>query len=202
MSSISFDTETELHAINMILGAIGQSAVTTVNYENPEVELIARTLQDVSVQTQAEGWVFNTEYRYPFSPDEDGNIFYPLNVLQLDLSDTEDPSIDIVRRDGRVYDKFNHTFTFTKPLYCDVVWNFDFVDLPTPFKQYITYRAARIVASKLIGDKEIYLLLQDQETVARVICMEYECNQGDYNFLGYPRGSQGYNYRPYQALIR
>jgi hypothetical protein len=156
----------------------------------------------VSAQTQAEGWVFNTEYRYPFPPDPDGNIFYPTNVLQLDLSDSEDPAIDVVRRNGKLYDKFNHTYIFTKSVYCDVVWRFDFVDLPAPFKQYITYRAARIVATKLIGDKEVYALLQDQESVARAICMEYECNQGDYNFFGYPRGSQGSNYRPYQALIR
>jgi len=202
MSSITFDTETELHAVNSILGAIGQSATTTLNFENPEVALIYRTLNEVSVQTQSEGWSFNTEYRYPLTPDEDGEILYPDNVIQIDLSDTENPAIDTVRRNGKLYDKLAHSFKFEAPLYFDIVWKFDFEDLPLPFKQYITFRASRIVASKLIGDKDIYALLQDQENIARVICMEYECNQGDYNYLGYPRGSQGYNYRPYQALIR
>jgi hypothetical protein len=202
MSSITFDTETELHAINSILGAIGQSSVTTLNFENPEVALIYRTLNEVSVQVQSEGWSFNTEYHYPLTPDEGGEIVYPDNVIQMDLCDTEDPSIDTVRRNGKLYDKYNHTFVFEAPIYFDMVWKFDFEDLPSPFKQYITYRASRIVAAKLVGDKEIYALLQDQENVARVICMEYECNQGDYNYLGYPRGTTGYPYRPYQALIR
>jgi hypothetical protein len=202
MSSITFDTETELHAVNSILGAIGQSAVTTLNYENPEVALIARTLDEVCTQVQAEGWAFNTEYHYPLSPDVNGEILFPLNVLQLDLCDTEDPSIDTVRRNGKLYNKLDHTYKFSAPLYFDVVWKFNFEDLPPAFKQYITYRAARIVATRLVGDKEIYVLLQDQEQVARAICIEYECNEGDYNFLGYPRGSNGYNYRPYQALIR
>ena len=34
------DTDTELSAVNSILGAIGQSPVTTLNYENPEIGFI------------------------------------------------------------------------------------------------------------------------------------------------------------------
>ena len=202
MFPTTFDTETELSAVNSILGSIGQSPVTTLNYDNPEVALIARTLAEVCSSVQSEGWVFNTEYAYPLVPDNKNEIKIPENVLQMDLSDCELPGIDTVKRNGKLYDKLNHTFEFTRKLHYDIVWKFDFEDLPHPFKQYITYRAARLAISKLTGDPQLYSLFQEQEGVARAICMEYECNQGDYNFLGYPRGTRGHNYRPYHALQR
>lgn len=202
MFPTSFDTETELSAVNSILGSIGQSPITTLDYENPEVALVARTLTEVSNQCQAEGWSFNTEYRYPLVPNTDNEIEFPSNVLQFDLSDTESPEMDVVRRDGKLYDKLGHTFKFTDKVYLDVVWRFAFEDLPHPFKQYISFRAAKLVAAKLMSSTELFKMLQDQEGVARATCMEYECNQGDYNYLGNPRGTSMRNYRPYQALNR
>jgi len=135
-------------------------------------------------------------------PNPDQEILFPENVLQLDLSDTEPVTLDVIRRNGRLYDKLGHTYKFPRTLECDVVWKFPFEDLPHPFKQYIAFRAARLVAAKLTADETLFKLLQEQEGIARATCMEYECNQGDYNYLGYPRGTAGRNYRPYQALIR
>ena len=202
MFPTTFDTETELSSVNSILASIGQTPVTTLDYDNPEIAMVARTLADVCNQVQAEGWVFNTEYRYPLKPDSANEIKFPQNVLQLDLSDTESQYRDVIRRDGKLYDKLGHTYKFEDTIHADIVWKFEFSDLPHPFKQYITYRAARMVASKLVGDKELYQLLTDQEGVARAICIEYECNQGDYNYLGYPRGSDFRTFKPYTALMR
>lgn len=202
MFPTTFDTETEISSINSILGSLGQAPVTTLDYENPEVATIGRILADVCNQVQAEGWAFNTEYRYPLVPDSDKEIKFPQNVLQLDLSDTESQSVDVIRRDGRLYDKLAHSYTFDKTIYADIVWKFNFEDLPHPFKQYVTYRAARIAVAKLIGDQALYTLLQDQENVARAVCMEYECNQGDYNYLGYPRGTDYRTFKPYITLQR
>jgi hypothetical protein len=202
MFPTTFDTETEISSLNSILGCIGQAPVTTLDYKNPETAMIARTIQEVSNQVQSEGWVFNTETEYPFAPDSTNQIKIPNNVIELDTSAIEGPGVDVIKRQGKLYDKISHSYDFQRPVRCDVVWKFDFEDLPHPFKQYITYRAARIVAAKLTVDKELYLLLQEQEGIARAVCQEYECNQGDYNYLGYPSGTRGNNYRPYQALIR
>ena len=202
MFPTTFDTETEISSLNSILGCIGQAPVTTLDYRNPETAMIARTIQEVSNQVQSEGWVFNTETEYPFAPDSNNEIKIPNNVIELDTSACEGPGVDVVKRQGKLYDKIGHTYNFQRQVRCDVVWKFPFEDLPHPFKQYITYRAARIVAAKLTVDKELYMLLQEQEGIARAVCQEYECNQGDYNYLGYPRGTRGNNYRPYQALIR
>ena len=46
------DLDTELSAVNSILGAIGQSPVTTLNYENPEVGFIYDILTEVNKDVQ------------------------------------------------------------------------------------------------------------------------------------------------------
>jgi len=202
MFPTTFDTETELSSVNSILGSIGQSPVTTLDYENPEIATVARALADVTNQVQAEGWVFNTETEYPLVPNSNNEIVFPENVLQLDLSACEGNRMDVIKRSGRLYDKNAHSYKFDRTIHADIVWKFDFEDLPHCFKQYITYRAARVIASKLVGDKELYALIQEQEMVARAICIEYECNQGDYNYLGYPRGTDFRTFKPYTALMR
>ena len=202
MFPTTFDTETELSSVNSILGCIGQSPVTRLDYDNPEIALVARTLNEVSNQVQSEGWVFNTETDYPLVPDSNKEIRFPENVLQFDLSDCEPAYMDVIKRQGKLYDKIAHSYLFDRTLHADVVWKFDYEDLPHTFKQYITYRAARLVATKLTADPELYRILQEQEGMTRAAVIEYECNQGDYNFLGYPKGTRGNNYRPYQALQR
>lgn len=202
MFPTTFDTETEISSLNSILGCIGQAPVTALDYDNPEISVVARTLNEVSNQVQSEGWVFNTERNYPLAPNNNQEILYPQNVLQFDLSDCEAPDRDVIRRDGKLYDKIAHSYKFERTVYADVVWKFPYEDLPHTFKQYITYRAARLVATKLTGDPDLYKILQEQEAMCRAAVIEYECNQGDYNYLGYPQGTRGNNYRPYQALQR
>ena len=63
------DTDTELSAVNSILGAIGQSPVTTLNYENPEIGFIYNILTEVNKDVQNEGWIFNTEYNVEKQPE-------------------------------------------------------------------------------------------------------------------------------------
>ena len=68
MATTTIDTDTELSAVNSILGAIGQAPLTTLNFDNPEVSFIFNLLRDANVDTQAEGWHFNTEYHVKFTP--------------------------------------------------------------------------------------------------------------------------------------
>ena len=69
MATSTIDTDTELSAVNSILGAIGQSPVTSINYENPEVSYIYNILTEVNKDVQNEGWHFNTEQHIAVTPD-------------------------------------------------------------------------------------------------------------------------------------
>ena len=51
---------------------------------------------------------------------------------------------DGIRRSGKLYDRQHHTYKWTDvtPVQCDVVWEFDWVDLPQPIQDFIVARTA------------------------------------------------------------
>ena len=195
----------ELPAVNQILQSCGQAPVTTLDQTNPDVAIAYQTLLEVSREVQAEGWSFNKELNYKMVPDNNNEIFIPNNMLQIDLSDNpNNMGYDVVRRNGKLYDKISHSYTWPKGnVECDVVWLFDWVDLPRPIQDFITARAASIVSSRIVGDTNQYQILQQKEAYTRAMAMEYECNQGDYTYFGHPGETNNYqSYKPYRALYR
>lgn len=194
----------ELAAVNQILGAIGQAPVTTLDQTNPDNAIAYDTLVEVNREIQSEGWVFNTEHEFPFNQDTNGQILIPNNILMLDLSSIyENMGIEVVKRSGKLYNKTDHTFIWTAPVKCDVVWLFEFSDLPIPFRDLIVARASLQASTKIVGDTAIYQMLQQKESLCRATAMEYECNQGDYSFFGANKNVGFYNsYQPYQTLAR
>ena len=206
MASTTIDIDTELSAVNNILGAIGQSPLTTLNFENPEVSLIYNLLRDANVDTQAEGWHFNTEKHIKYTPDsvthkiEIGN-----DILSMDLHDNQARRpYDFVRRNGFLYDKIDHTDEFedVDSIDLDVVKLYNFEDLPTIFRRYIVYRASRVAATKLVSNPELVRLLAQQEALARAALMEYECNQGDHSMFGFEDDTAYQTYQPWRNLRR
>ena len=67
----TIDNDTELSAVNSILGSIGQSPVNSLNLQNPEVEFCYNILTEVNKDVQNEGWLFNTEEDQEFTNDGD-----------------------------------------------------------------------------------------------------------------------------------
>ena len=101
------------------------------------------------------------------------------------------------------YDKYNHTYEWDKDIQADVTWLFEFEDVPPAIQLYITARAARIAANKMVGDTGLFQLLQEQEIQTKAAALEYDCNQADYSIFGWQDGKNYYNnYQPYNALIR
>lgn len=198
------NAQTELTAVNEILASVGQAPVTTLEQTNPDVAIAYDTLQQVSREVQAEGWTFNKEYGYTFTPDSNKEILIPNNVLQIDLTDDFlNRGYDSVRRNGKLYNRTDHTFQWEQPVECDVTWLFDWVDLPIPIQDYITSRASSTVSSRIVGDTDQYKMLQQKEAYTRAMAVEYDCNQGDYTFFGHPKGGNFYNsYQPFNALQR
>ncbi len=274
----TIDTDTELSAVNSILGAIGQSPVTTLGatteitgevkytgdgsdvtfsvadltrttdseikikvdgvlttawsisgdvvtftsapantkairiyrekevyntYANPEVSFIYNILTEVNKDVQSEGWIFNIERNVTKSPDSDGYISIPTNVIRYDLTNNAAKKTqDLVRRNGRLYDTIDHTDIFTSDMNLDIVYLWPFEDLPMAFKRYVTYRSAVRAATQLVANPNLVQLLQSQEVYARANCMEYECQQGDHSYLGTPANSVYNSYKPYYSLRR
>ena len=154
---------------------------------------------------QNEGWVFNRENHYPLTPASDGCIYLPENILRMDVYENDVyRTTDLVKRGDKLYDKLNHTFDFDpqKTIYFNIVWLWDFEDLPSVFKRYITYRASVRAATQMVTNKELATMLAQQEAYSRAACVEYECNQGDHTFFGSPDGTVYRSYQPYRTLAR
>ena len=193
---------TKLDAVNTIISNIGQAPTTTLDTQNPQVNLAELVLDEVSNKVQAEGWVFNTEQDYPFNPDAvTGQIAVPENVLRIDQPWGTD--YNVVIRDGKLYDRNAHSYTWTEQQCLNVTWLFDFEDLPEAAKEYIIIRAANLFAMRATGSTEIAKYSEREEANARAALMNYECMQGDYNIF-----SEGADvnplrtYRPITALWR
>ena len=111
-----------------------------------------------------------------------------------------------IRRGGKLYDRQNHTYKWkdiATPIECDLVWEFDWVDLPQPVQDFITARAATIASSRIVGDSNLYQMLQQKEAYTRAMAIEYECNQGDYTYFGHSGQTNNYiSYKPFRALYR
>jgi hypothetical protein len=173
---------------------------------NPDVAIALNTLREVSREIQSEGWSFNKEYDYPITPDSSNEVIIANNILHMDLNRTYTQNMDrdSINREGKLYDKTAHSFTWTDDtLYVDVIWYFDWPSIPTVIQSFIIARAAAIVSSRIIGDPNQYQMLIQKEAFAKSTALEYECNQGDYSFFGAPKGGNFYqSYQPFHTLQR
>ena len=214
MAATTIDTDTELSAVNAILGAIGQSPITqlkdpttgTVTNANPEVQFIYNLLRDANVDVQAEGWHFNIEKHVTYTPDSaTGKIAISNDVLKMDVTEGwRKRSYDVVKRGGYLYDKYDHTDDWSDhtEINLDIIKLFSYEDLPPVFKRYITYRASRMAATQLVANPQLVKLLGQQEALARSTCTEYECNQGDHNYFGFGHQTNYRSYKPTAVLAR
>ena len=203
MASTTIDIDTELSAVNNILGAIGQSPITTLNFDDPEISFRFNLLRDANVDTQAEGWHFNTEKHVTFSKDANGKIAIGNDILSMDLHDNQARRThNLVRRNGFLYDKQDHTDEFDGDISLDVVRLYPFEELPIVFRRFITYRAAAAAATQLVANPNLVRLLTNQAGLARAALQEYECNQGDHNMFGFPDNTTYQTYQPWRNLRR
>ena len=215
MATTTIETDTELSAVNSILGAIGQAPITqlkdpntgAITNANPEIQFIYNLLRDATVDVQSEGWHFNRERHVPFAKDSVTNkITIPADVVRIDLPDNwSRRHYNFVRRGGFLYDKITHTDVFTdmvSPIELDIVKIYPFEDLPPVFKRFIVYRASRTAATQLVANPQLVQLLGTQEAIARAALMEYECNQGNHSMFGFEDDTAYNTYQPWRNLRR
>ena len=215
MATTTIDTDTELSAVNSILGSIGQAPITqlkdpttgAITNANPEIQFIYNLLRDATVDVQSEGWHFNRERHVPFAKDAVTNkITIPTDVVKIDLPDNwSRRHYNFVRRRGFLYDKITHTDIFpdmADTIELDIVKIYPFEDLPPVFKRFIVYRASRTAATQLVANPQLVQLLGTQEAVARASLMEYECNQGNHSMFGFEDDTAYTTYQPWRNLRR
>ncbi len=209
MTTTTVDIDTELSAVNAILGSIGQAPISGIDFQNPEISFIYNILKEVNQDVQNEGWAFNIEYHIKEPVGSDNKIIIESDVIRIDNTDEWDRTRDFVRRkdsDGlwKLYDRVNHTFEYPDDdyFYVNKVRRLNFEDIPAPFQRYIIYKACGRAAVQLVSNANLQKMLATYESQARAACLEYECHQGDHNFMGWPDESAYQPYKPYNMLRR
>ena len=174
-------------SVNILLQTIGELPIETL--EDIDNVLEAKIAQDVILEAKmlilAKGWDVNTDTNYVFSPDTDGYINVPVNVLDI-RSGT-----DIVMREWKLYDKSTRSRKFDAPVECDVKWNLDFNTLPHSLRYYITIYAARVFQARQISDTNMYRFTQEDEQKALIAVKQSNGFTGQYNMLS---GSHASNF--------
>lgn len=176
---------TELDAVNMMLGTIGESPINSLEGATGVVDavLAQKILKEVSVQVQEEGWHFNVEKQFVLTPAVPSkNIFLPDNCIEVDATG-DDRLLDVSMRGNRLYDRTNRTFEFTKSIVCDLVLLFDFEELPQAARHYIAVRAARVFQQRMVGSETLGTFTEKDEVRARAALKRFEAKTADYNIL-------------------
>lgn len=175
---------TELEAVNEMLSVIGESPVSTLDSDGFVDAVIARgILTRVSREVQTRGWNFNTIPEYTLTPDSNGELKLPLNILKLDQHHAYDGRVDCVQRGLKVFDKKSLSFVFDEPVKFEVVQFLDFDELPEYAKTYITIRAARIFQTRSVGSETSQGLTQEEELRAHVEALSADGDVSDFTML-------------------
>ena len=176
----------ELDAVNIMLGTIGESPINSLDAATGVVDAVtARAiLSEVSVQVQEEGWHFNTEYEFILTPSLDSKeIYVPANAIEVDASAYDRNDIDVAIRGNRLYDRKNKTFQFQQDIKADLTILLEFNELPQAARHYITVRAARVFQQRVIGSDTLGSFTEKDEARALRSMRRYESKTADYNIL-------------------
>lgn len=188
---------TLLDAVNVLLATISEAPVTSIDSpQNASAATALNTLYNVSRRVQSAGWAFNTELNFKLTPDASGYLVLPENTLRADTVGQSE-TLDLVQRGGKLYDRVNHTFVFTEPVYADLLVCLSFDDLPQAAKDYVTVRAARVFQAQQLGSNTVFQFTELDERDALVTLKDHEGDTADANMLD-GVGS----YRPMSVLDR
>jgi len=173
---------TELEAVNMLLAAIGEAAVSSLETATTvEVTQAKKLLSNVNRAAQQKGWHFNTEWDVVLTRDSDNRIPLSESILSV----YQPGQLMTIRgRSGSMYayDLDNNTFTWTKNLNNAVtITLLDFVDTPNTFRQYVTTRAARIFQEEIIGQVSAETVNRQEEAEAYADLLDDDAERSGLN---------------------
>lgn len=175
---------TELDAVNTMLATIGEAPVSTLDGALHVDAVGARiTITRITKQVQSEGWYFNTEHNYQLTPNTDGEINLPDNIISVDIEPLSGKNIDVITRGRKLYDLKNHTYTFTETLKATVVLTLPFEELPETAKEYVICRAARKYQTEFVGSDTLDGFSKQDEYNTRVALMRENNKNIDANYL-------------------
>ena len=175
----------ELEAVNMLLAAVGEAAVSSLETATTvDVTQAKNLLSNINREVQQKGWHFNTEWDVVLSLDSDSRI--PLGTTVLSIYSPTKMTTNRGREGSPfLYDLDNNTFTWTASINDAVtITLLDFEDIPQTARQYITTKAARIFQEEIIGQVSAEAVNRQEEVEAYADLLDDEGERSGNN-VGY-----------------
>jgi|TARA_R110002051_G_scaffold48026_3_gene94486 hypothetical protein len=185
MGFISTTPMTELEAVNSLLSAIGEAAVSSLETATTvEVTQAKNLLSNVNRETQQKGWHFNTEWDVTLTKNSDNKIPIGTSILSIYV-ENKLTTIRGINGVMYVYDLDNNTFTWDDGLDNAVtITLLEFQDTPQSVRQYVTAKAARIFQEEIIGQVSAETINRQEESEAYADLLDDEAERAGYN-IGY-----------------
>ncbi len=181
-----FAPMTDLEAVNRMLASIGQAPVNAVPTSGVgDAAKAAKQLAETARDVQTVGYCWNSDSSFTLSPDaSDGSIVLPNGALDVDASaPTSNITVRMhpVRQQLALYDGDNQTFTFTADVDVDIIWGYDFNELPQPARAYIATAAARRFQAQTVSSTILDRFNEEDESRAFILLQRYERRCRDTN---------------------
>ncbi len=183
---------TKLDAVNQMLHSIGQSPVNTLSGTLPkDITQAVDALDHVVREVCSSGWSFNSRKLVELTPVS-GKIDLPSNaafmdpsygdnfVVQWDTAGT--PGLRLFNADDNTFDQF------TDIVKCDVIYMYEYEQVPQHARAYMYTKAARKFQAGLVGSRILYEYTSDMESEAYANFRRIEKRQKDYNINRYSAG--------------
>lgn len=170
---------TRLQAVNRMLSGSSEAIVLVEQSGQGDYANCSSILDAVTLEVSIKGYEFNTRVTQ-WSPDANGNILIPGNVLRVR---TTDPNCGIFEADGRLYDKVKNTDVFTVPVEVEYVTLPTFENLPTPIQIEVRERATRRYQKSYVGSQQSDQMLREDEAVALGVSEAAQSESENYNML-------------------
>jgi hypothetical protein len=179
--------QNKIKLVNKCLEAIGEmpledDTLTEDITPGTDAYVALNSINDATLEVLNEGWMFNTDKKIKFIPDLNGKIGIPSNILNIDGGNYNRKG-DLVIKNGQLYSIYNKSFEFDKPVYLDVVWFVDYDNMPINVFNYIGAKASNRFQSKIIGDKNMYQVLAQEEAEWRMKVEQEEFRNQDYSLV-------------------
>lgn len=194
-----------LEAVNRVLQMMGEAPVNSLNGQFGLAQQAEEMLKDISRKLQTDGWSFNTDYERDMIPDAiTKQVAIGANVSRVVVDIYNYPSLDVVQRGNKLYDRRANSYEFDQPFKADVTYMLDWEELPEHARQYITVKAGRHLQEAILGSADLSKINITAEAEARALFLEEETYVSQNSMLrGNPNHTAVFmTYMPSRALQR
>jgi hypothetical protein len=126
------------------------------------------------------------------------------NVSRVVVDIYNYPSLDVVQRGSKLYDRRANSYQFDQAFKADVTYMLDWEELPEHARQYITIKAGRHLQEAILGSADLSKINITAEAEARALFLEEETYVSQNSMLrGNPNHTAVFmTYMPSRALQR